>query len=333
MNKQRSTRVDTLELKAGIVKRIGHQRAEKYFNQLGRLLTSKVNRKDFGKYCVRILGKENVHLHNQFIAAILKNAHVAEVPPLKGRCFTHQVNDRFSNGTQRNVLGPLNADVFPITNQNDMARDGSNPLEVLKAKEQQSATELLSLGSRPPVEVPSVEDGEEVEQRAASPSIQSRSPVTAPLGISVNVCGARKTLLNGSEKNYEHETCQNTGQLPDTVSLKKRLARSLEMEGVHISTDCVNLLNNSLDVYLKRLIDSCVEIAASRAANQHIRQRETLPLSGSFQTVYGRNIQASNRSVNASISDFYTSVEMNPPALGAEWALQLEKIRTRVWDE
>ncbi|KAJ6905790.1 LOW QUALITY PROTEIN: hypothetical protein NC652_023522 [Populus alba x Populus x berolinensis] len=50
-----------------------------------------------------------------------------------------------------------------------------------RGQEQQSATELLSLGSRPPVEVASVEEGEEVDQMAGSPSVQSRSPVTAPL--------------------------------------------------------------------------------------------------------------------------------------------------------
>uniref|UniRef100_A0A7N0T4U2 Transcriptional coactivator Hfi1/Transcriptional adapter 1 n=1 Tax=Kalanchoe fedtschenkoi TaxID=63787 RepID=A0A7N0T4U2_KALFE len=322
MNNKHFSRIDTLELKAGVVRRIGHQKAERYFNQLGRLLTSKVSKKDFSKYCSRILGKENMHLHNQLIGAILKNAHVAEVPPLKGSSFARLKNGRFRNSTRRNVLGPVNGSVE--------ARDVSDPLEVLKEKERQSATELCSLGSRPPVEVASVEDGEEVEQRAASPCIQSRSPVTAPLGISVKVCGARKTLLNGSEKKYEHETCQNSGQLPDTESLKKRLACSLEKVGVDISTDCANLLNNSLDVYIKRLIEPCLEIAATRIPTQHVGRRERPPLNGLIPTVHG-GMQAVPRSFCASMTDFITCLEMNPPVLGGEWALQLEKIRSHVW--
>lgn len=43
-------------------------------------------------------------------------------------------------------------------------------------RDQQSATESVSLGSKPPpVEVVSVEEGEEVEQNAGSPSRESRS--------------------------------------------------------------------------------------------------------------------------------------------------------------
>lgn len=52
----------------------------------------------------------------------------------------------------------------------------------------------VSLGSRP---TGSVEDGEEVDQAAGSPSIYSRSPVRAPLGIPLNTKGTRKVLCNG----------------------------------------------------------------------------------------------------------------------------------------
>ncbi|KAJ6716508.1 TRANSCRIPTIONAL ADAPTER 1 [Salix koriyanagi] len=92
---------------------------------------------------------------------------------------------------------------------------------IVRGQEQQSATELLSLGSRPPVEVVSVEEGEEVDQMAGSPSVQSRSPVTAPLGISMNF-GSRKALSNAFLcNNHLKRTCLNSCELPDTRSLRK----------------------------------------------------------------------------------------------------------------
>ncbi|KAK1395125.1 Transcriptional regulator of RNA polII, SAGA, subunit [Heracleum sosnowskyi] len=193
---QKFTRVDTVELKAVMSRKIGRRRAEKYFDMLKKFFSLKVGKCEFDKLCVRILGKENLCLHNQLIRTILNNSCVGTVSPL--RVKTQSLNS--VPLTPRNGRSPVNRDRKVL--------DRPSPLGPL-GKSQQSATELLSLGSRPPLEVVSVEDGEEVEQAAESPSIQSRSPFTAPLGIVVNK-GARKALSGGSQKKFHALTCQQT---------------------------------------------------------------------------------------------------------------------------
>ncbi|XP_050261672.1 uncharacterized protein LOC126706302 [Quercus robur] len=346
---QNFSRIDTAELKALIFRKVGHERAEKYFDQLGSLFSSKVSKSQFDKFCIRTIGRENIPLHNRLVKAILKNACVAKVPPTRGiRKVGSALDVKASNGYQRNCLQSLYGDAFPPSprkgrspvNRDRKFKDRPSPLGphgkpqsvvceelVSKAQEQQSATELISLGSRPPVEVASVEDGEEVEQMAGSPGVQSRSPVTAPFGISMNLAGARKSLCNVSVCNdYHPETCQNSGELPDTRSLRSRLQRKLEMEGMNVSVDYVNLLNNALDVYLKRLIEPCMGLAVSRGGNNHYKQQNHQFLPGFSQMLPGRYMQREERSAYASMSDFRAAMELNPQILGEDWTIQLEKI-------
>lgn len=343
---QSYSRIDTLELKALIIQRIGHQRAEKYFDQLQRLFSFKISKSEFNKFCIRTIGKENVPLHNQLIRSIVKNACLAKVPPVRGiKKFGNNLNVKVPNGYQRNCLQSLYGDGFPPSprkgrspvNRDRKFRDRPSPLGPLgkpqsvtceeftsKAQEQQSATELLSLGSRPPVEVASVEDGEEVEQVAGSPGVQSRSPVTAPLGVSMNLGGSRKALSNVSiTSNYHPETCQNSGELPDTRSLRSRLQQKLEMEGFNVTVDCVNVLNNGLDAYLKRLLEPCMHLAGSRGGNKHLNGQFIPGLNGMLP---GRYIEREKKSTYASLLDFRAAMELNPYILGEDWAIQLEKI-------
>jgi hypothetical protein len=203
-----------------------------------------------------------------------------------------------------------------------------------RAQEQQSATELLSTGSRPPIEFASVEDGEEVEQMAVSPGVQSRSPVTAPYGILMNLGGSRKALSNISRgSNYIPETCLNSGELPDTRSLRSHLEQKLEMEGIGVSLDCVNLLNNGLDVYLKRLIEPCMALAGSRCDNEQLKSASGEFIPGLNGTLPGRYAQRQRKSVNASMLDFRFAMESNPQILGEDWPVQLEKISLRGFEE
>lgn len=344
---QHFSRIDTLELKALIIRKIGRQKAEKYFDLLKRLFTLKLSKCEFDKFCIRILGRENISIHNELIKGIIKNACLSKVPPLKGREAGGSLNVRNACGYQKNGLQSLYGDVFPSSprkgrspvNRDRKFRDRLSPLGPLgkpqsmtceelasKAQEQQSATELLSLGSRPPVEVASVEEGEEVEQTAGSPGVQSRSPVRAPFGISMNMGGARKAINNGSVCSYQPETCHNSGELPDTRSLRSRLERKLEMEGLSVSVDCVNLLNNGLDAFLKRLIEPSMGLAGSRCGNGQSRQLNGHILSSLQRMLPGRYMQRSNTSIYASMLDFRVAMEMNPQILGKDWGTQLEKI-------
>ncbi|OMO73940.1 Transcriptional coactivator Hfi1/Transcriptional adapter 1 [Corchorus capsularis] len=346
MLNQNCARVDTLELKALIVRKIGHQRAEKYFDQLKRLFCLKIGKSEFDKSCIKTIGRENIPLHNRLIRSIIKNACTARVPPVKV-IRKGGSNLQVGNGYQRNCLQSLYGDAFPPSprkgrspvNRDRKFRDRPSPLgplgkpqsvvyeESVSKAQEQSATELLSLGSRPPAEVASVEDGEEVEQMAGSPGVQSRSPVTAPLGISINFGGARKALSNAfSCNNYQLETCQNKGELPDTRSLRSRLQQKLETEGMNVSMDCVNLLNNGLDAFLKSVIEPCVRLARSRSGNESLRQPN-----GQFGPRWNgmsprHHLQHSEKPFYASLLDFRAAMELNPQVLGEDWALQLEKI-------
>ncbi|KAK8706601.1 hypothetical protein V6N13_050158 [Hibiscus sabdariffa] len=329
MVNQNHARIDTFELRSLIVRKLGPQRAEKYFDQLRKLFSLKIDKSKFDKSCFKVIGRENIPLHNRLIRSIIKNACVSKVPPSK---MIQKVgsNLQVGNGYQRNCLQSLYGDAFPPSprkgrspvNRDRKFRDRPSPLgplgktqsvvweESVSKAQEQSATELLSLGSRPP-DVASIEDGEEVEQVAGSPGVQSRSPVTAPLGISINFGGARKALPNAfSYNNYHLETCQTKGDLPDTRSLRSRLQKKLETEGISVSVDCVNLLNNGLDAFMKRLLEAPVRLAGGLR----------------FQRLPPNYLQQSERSFYVSVPDFRTAMELNPQVLGEDWPMQLEKI-------
>ncbi|XP_070047880.1 uncharacterized protein [Nicotiana tomentosiformis] len=75
------SRINLAELKAQIVRKLGSDRSKQYFYSLNRLLSLKISKVEFSKICLRIFGRENILLHNQFIRSILKNACSAKVPP------------------------------------------------------------------------------------------------------------------------------------------------------------------------------------------------------------------------------------------------------------
>ncbi|KAE8649032.1 uncharacterized protein LOC101211126 [Cucumis sativus] len=350
-----TSRIDTSELKAMIYRKLGHQRSDKYFDQLKKLLSLKTNKREFDKFCIQIIGREIIPLHNRLIRAILQNACVAKTPPVLSS--TRKVGGNLSvkvvNGYQRSCLQSLHGDAFlssprkgrsPVSRDRKI-RDRPSPLGpcgkpqnmaleefASKAQEQQSATELHSLGSRPPVEMASVEDGEEVEQVAGSPGVQSRSPVTAPLGISMNFIGSGKTLSNvpvGS--NYHVTTCQDVGELPDTRLLRTHLRKKLETEQIDISVDGVNLLNNALDVYLKRLIEPCLNFSRSRC--ERLKFTGNQPITGSRITFQEQHRHRAQQLNNGSLLDFRVAMQLNPQVLGREWTMQLEKISLRASEE
>ncbi|KAL2906437.1 Transcriptional adapter 1 [Bienertia sinuspersici] len=257
-------------------------RAEKYFGLLEGFFSRKLAKSEFDKLCIAAIGRENICLHNRLIKSILKNACVAKTPPPKGNkserpvldkvANEKPVLDKVANGYQRSCLQSLCRDVMPLSPgigrkpgfRDRKSKDRPSPLgpygkpnavacEDLgqKTLEQQSATELLSLGSRP-IEVNSVEDGEEVN-----------------------------------------------GELPNTSSLRKRLEQKLEKEDMKISLDCVNVLNNGLDTFLKRLIKPSLEFASSRIENKQPKIGGHSPLVSPV-----------------SLLDFRTAMELNPQVLG-----------------
>jgi hypothetical protein len=350
--KRNYTRINVLELKALILRKVGRQRAGKYFDQLGKLVSSKISKTEFNKICIMTIGKENISLHNQLIKAILNNVCLAKVPPFRGSAKIGSLNAKDTNRQQSKSMQMRYGDAFPpslgkggslATREGRLAgcqnalgqlgkpRNLASKDLIYKTPEQQSATELNSLGSRPPI---SVEDGEEVEQIAGSPSIQSRSPVTAPLGISMNFGYGRSPLSNASSsRKHPPETCYDNGYLPDTSSLRSRLEQKLEKEGLTVTVDCVNLLNNALDSYMKRLIESSMGLSGSRIGNEHRRQRNGQFLADSNILQPRRYMQTATQSSGASLLDFRVAMELNPQSLGPDWPTQLEKICIRASEE
>lgn len=294
--------------------KLGGLKAAKYFNLLARYLSLKINKSEFDGLCVGIVGKENIRLHNLLLRSIIRNATLSRAPPSKenkvdGSLSVKSLSKDICRGRTQNLRNRKCKDRFSPLGPNGKSYSAVCDDAFPKIQEQQSATELLSLGSRPPG---SVEDGEEVDQAAGSPGIHSRSPVTAPLGISLNSKAIRKVPIIGFSS-----SCHSRGELPDTSFLKKRMEQKLAMEGLKISVDCANLMNNSLDVFLKRLIKPILEKASSR--------------SGSLPS--GRYAQDLRGLVSASMLDFRVAMELNPRILGEDWPTHMEKICQRASEE
>ncbi|KAG0464968.1 hypothetical protein HPP92_019132 [Vanilla planifolia] len=210
----------------------------------------------------------------------------------------------------------------------------TNSCDVQRSRDRQSAPELISIGSKALLEVASVEDGEEVEQVRASPSVQSRSPIRAPLGIGRNDRGhsyrdshSSFASVQRSAKFEVPEYCQNSYVLPDLVSLQKRLERKLETQGLSLSVDYVNLLGNALDAQLKRIIKPCLELAKSRCDLSRKSGNFGHGMNGSWNE---EDMQKSSFCHAASLTDFKVAMQSNPYLLGVDWPVQLEKICTYV---
>ncbi|CAA0361777.1 putative transcriptional coactivator Hfi1/Transcriptional adapter 1 [Arabidopsis thaliana] len=284
------SRLNTLEIKALIYQKIGHQRADTYFDQLGKFLTSRISKSEFDKLCSKTVGRENISLHNRLVRSILKNASVAKSPP-----------PRYP---KKSLYGDPAFPPSPRKCRSRKFRDRPSPLGPLGKPQSLTTTndESMSKAQRLPMEVVSVEDGEEVEQMTGSPSVQSRSPLTAPLGVSFHLKSkARFSTYNGINR----ETCQSSGELPDMITLRARLEKKLEMEGIKLSMDSANLLNRGLNAYMRRLIEPCLSLAS--------QQKRAVS--------------------NVSMLDFHAAMEVNPRVLGEEWPIQLEKICCRASEE
>ncbi|KAF3591836.1 hypothetical protein DY000_02021606 [Brassica cretica] len=172
----------------------------------------------------------NVPLHNRLLRSILKYATVAKSPP------------------PRYLLGsPL--PLSPQKCRSRKFRDRPSPLGPLGKPQSITTTndESMSKLQRLPIEFASVEEEEEVEQ-----IVQRRIPLTAPLGVSIT--SKRKSVCRWGG------TCQNSGKLPDTMTLKTVLEKKLEKEGMKLLMDSASVLNNGLDAFITRLIKPCLSL-------------------------------------------------------------------------
>ncbi|WJX89519.1 hypothetical protein P8452_71509 [Trifolium repens] len=189
----------------------------------------------------------------------------------------------------------------------------------LKIQEQQRHTDPHCAVNRLPV---SVENGEEVNRDSENLAISRMSPIQAPLGLPTYDNRAQRLRHKGLSSGIVSDTCQSIGHLPDTHTLMKRLEHNMETEGFKVSADAANVLNNALNVYLKRLIKPCLDLAASKSVKKLSGQIQP----GLNELPQSRCVQKLIGPASASISDFKTAMELNPTILGEDWSLQFEKI-------
>ncbi|KAH7524269.1 uncharacterized protein LOC107420804 [Ziziphus jujuba] len=418
MQPQQYSRIDLADLKAQIVKRIGAERSKRYFIYLNKLLSQKLSKKEFDKFCYRVFGSENISLHNQLIRSILKNAcqaktpppiHLSAVPKLgvqaansspsredgheqSGTVFQNQNQNVpiWSNGVlpvsprkgrsairdrklkdRPSPLGPNgkvdsvlhasmgsedsgskvvmeNGDVTPCDYQRPVQH--LQPVAELPESERavQRSIEKIRMHNKDQAGVDVVEDGEEIEQ--LNRLSFSRSPLVAPLGIPLcpaSVGGPRKAASLSSSGDVVGY--YDSGGLSDTETLRKRMEQIAAAQGLgSVSMECANMLNNMLDVYLKRLIRSCVELVGARSTYEQKRQ----PVQK--QQIQGKVIngmwpsnhmhmssgngpmepmQEQRPRCSISMLDFKVAMELNPQQLGEDWPLLLEKICMHAFEE
>ncbi|KAJ4878657.1 Uncharacterized protein Rs2_43675 [Raphanus sativus] len=263
-------RTDTLELKSQLEKKIGRAKTERYLHLLSRFLSLKISKLDFDKLIVATVKKENISLHNALLRGIIKNVSssngVEEVEKKQLNGVKSLCNDLPKSPRKGRTQRRFNKDC-----------DGS------KGKSQ--VTEVVSSSFK---QQWSMEDGEEVDQLTRCWRSQ---PIEAPFGVNLRGVIERRPHVG---------TCHSSGELPDSVSLQKKL----EEEGLEVSAGFASSLNAGLNVFLKRLIKPCLELAASRSSSR------------------GEVCSSS-----ISMVDFQVAMELNPSILGEDWSTKLEKIR------
>lgn len=411
MQLQQSSRIDLVDLKTQVVKRLGVERSKLYFYYLDRFLSQKLNKVEFDKLCCRVLGRENLSLHNQLIRSILKNAFQAKIPP-PSICQDPQSSLRREDGHEQSlsVIPNQNPNVSVWSNgvlplsprkvrsgiRDRKFKDRPSPLgpngkvdclshsagteesgrkvirengELTPRNYQRPLQHIRSV-TRPPEDekegsiqqpiskyrvhgkdqtlVPVLEEREDMEQVHILDS--ARNPLVAPLGIpfcSPSIGGGTRSLPVGS--NGDYVSCYDYGQLFDSETLKKRMEQIAAGQGIGgVSQECANILNSSLDVYLKQLIRSCVELVGARSVNVpkgHPLQKLQVPgrvsigmspsknhlaTRGSSSVVGGMQEESSPCSI--SVLDFKAAMELKPQQLGEDWPLLLEKISMRSYE-
>nr|KYP57226.1 hypothetical protein KK1_003484 [Cajanus cajan] len=338
MQPHQSSRIDLGELRAQIVKKLGADKSKRYFYYLNRFLSQKLSKTEFDKLCFRVLGRENLPLHNHFInfqnqnskAPFWSNGVLPASPKVRSGIRDWKLRDRPSplgpNGKHLQAVAEL-----PENERGDAVR---------------RPAEKPRIHGKGPAEMSIVEDGEEVDQLKRLGF--SRSPLIAPLGIpycSASVGGARKALPVSSVGDFEN--CCDSGRLSDTDTLRRRMEQIAAVQGLGaVSMECANMLNNMLDVYLKRLIRSCVELVGARSTNEVRKppvpkqQMQGKVINGMWANNHIHMPGGSAESVpehrppcSVSLHDFKVAMELNPRQLGEDWPLLLEKISMLSFEE
>ncbi|KAK1290304.1 hypothetical protein QJS10_CPB18g00164 [Acorus calamus] len=350
-------RINLVELKARIVGKLGPERSGRYFSFLNRLLAQKLSKAEFDKLCFSTLGHENISLHNQLILRKdgLQQPALNQVPsiwsngdlPTSPRKVRSVIRDR----RPRDCLSPLgpNGKTVAMDHLSDgpvMENGGlhscdlQRPVQCLLDEPPAEQAEDEAMLKKPWVRRSPHDRAEDVviEDEVGL----ARSPLQAPLGIPLrpaSVGAARRALSTGAVFGSGFPSCFDSGDLFDTEALRKRMEQIAHAEGLEgVSLDCANLLNNGLDVYLKKLMSQC-EIQSGN--HKAIVQKQKV-INGVWpgnrvhiQSSVGplEGMQQLRSQSPISFLDFKVAMELNPQQLGKDWPLLLEKICLHSFEE
>ncbi|KAI4331158.1 hypothetical protein MLD38_029373 [Melastoma candidum] len=319
----RHSRANLVELRAQIADRIGLERSELYFHYVNSFLSLKLGKVEFEKLCAKVLGKENLRLHNQLVRAILRNACCGKEPPaspvpcgsksLTNGDVLHLPSPRTSIGILRHPYGVVNISSDQMVGNYDGDRGiyGNGTVGVHKSMQHHQATEKgISQSSR-----------SQNKLQSSGCGGYERSQIKAPLGVPLfpdcSSDRAWKTFLGGS-----YYQCTSSMGLLDSQTLRDRMQHYASAQGLEaVSIDCANLLNKGLDAYLRRLMNSCFEVMGAR-------HRSGSMVDGTHSHFSNHQIQFQNNGsshFHVTLTDFKVSMELNPQHLGVHWPLQLEK--------
>lgn len=306
---QLHSRINLVELKAQLVKRLGPDKSKLYFYYLNKLLSLKISKVEFNKFCLRVIGRENVALHNQLIRSILKNACHAKVLP-SGSTRDEGGFEFMSDGYWKNDDGLLSSpcgtrsgisvgsDGKPefssqqsiITGNNVVSDNGdldSHQINKLVQHHQEISNNTNkedkvmfchpTKTKRSTESIISVDTNEQREVLVVrdGKELSARSSLQAPLGIPLcpsSVGGAHQTPHLASSGRCL--SSYDSGELLDTDTLKERMQQIATAHGIEgVSMDCVNLLNGGLNAYLKQLIRSSVELVGTRCGHDLVENK------------------------------------------------------------
>ncbi|KAK1407121.1 hypothetical protein QVD17_38732 [Tagetes erecta] len=356
------SRINLVEVKSQLFKKIGMERSKQYFDYLNRFLSLKLSKNEFDKLCLGTIGKDNIRLHNQLIRAVLKNACIVTAGNKKPLDGVYHQNGSVPVVTP--VTSPLtlaNGDILPQSPRK--ARTGARDRRVVDCKStlrpngstnstpfSSSTTqsgdyrvvmengksslnnqELMKQAENGAVVcVDRVEQTESLGKRDGK-IISERTSLHAPLGVPLfPICTSGAYTGN----NIKCVGVLHTDGLLETTTLKERMEQIITLHGLqHVSMDCANVLNSGLDAYLKGLIRSCVELNGSRSGHKptqsnlvkhpnHIRSLNGVGPGHSHQMP--EQEQKLKRLVTS--LDFRLAMELNCKQLGDSWPVLLEKI-------
>ncbi|RID66325.1 hypothetical protein BRARA_D01475 [Brassica rapa] len=244
MQRCQDQRIHLGDLKGHIVKKIGVERSKKYFYYLTRFLCQNLAKREFDKSCFRLLGRENLSLHNHLIRSILRNATVSKSTPA-----VQDLARPVQSGGDGSLVPRHNNQNGPVWSNGKVEHMLQQP--VCSIDDQRSGR----YGREGEFLGPSKD-----QVATAAVNVSMSSPLVAPLGIpfwSASVGGRTVPVSTVM-------SC-----LPETEMVRKRMESIAVAHGLEgVSMECANTLNAMLDVYLKKLIKSCTDLVGARSTKQ-----------------------------------------------------------------